>query len=69
MRQWVLGILSLLFCSFATLGAVVISELHTDTGLQFPPRIPFMWLWLGDATIFASSVILLYFAIRRRKTR
>jgi hypothetical protein len=66
MRQWFFGISALLFSCLATLGAVVISELHTEAG-QPAPTTSYVWLWLGDVSVFAASAILLYFAIRQRK--
>ena len=68
MRRWIFGISALLFSCFATLGAVVISELHTEAGQPAAPTISYVWLRLGDAAVFAASAILLYFAIRQPKT-
>jgi hypothetical protein len=67
MRRWLFGVSALLFSCFATLGAVVISELHTEAGQPGAPTIPYIWLWLGDAAVFAVSVALLYFAVRQNK--
>jgi hypothetical protein len=67
MRRWLCGISALLFSCFATLGAVVIFEMHTEAGQPAAPTIPYIWLWLGDATVFAASVALLYFAVRQNK--
>jgi hypothetical protein len=65
MRRWICGISALLFACLATLGAVVISELHAEAGHPAAPTITYLWLWVGDAAIFAASVILLHFAVRQ----
>lgn len=52
MRQWFFGISALLSSCFATLGAVVISELHTEAGQTVALTTSYPWLWLGDAAVF-----------------
>ena len=67
LRRWIFGIIAILLASFGTLGAVVISGLHRESGGQMLPILSYASLWLGEAAIFAACGTFLYLAIKPRK--
>jgi multidrug transporter EmrE-like cation transporter len=61
MKRWIYGLLALLSSSFATLLAVLASELHTEVS----SNVAYLWFYLGASIVFGASLVFLSIALKR----